>query len=126
MPKKVLFQFFTYNLVGIVNTIAGFSIIFSLMFLGVSATMSNMTGYALGSILSYYLNKKYTFKTSKKSKTMAVKFFTVLGIAYVLNFITLKWLLTFMDPYLAQLCAAVVYTLSSFVLAKFFVFKEQL
>ena len=125
VPKKTLVQFFTYNLVGIANTITGFSIIFSLMFLGLSATTSNFIGYALGSILSYYLNKKYTFKTSAKSKSMAVKFFTVLGIAYLLNFITLQWLLTFMDPYLAQFCSAVVYTLSSFLLAKFFVFKEQ-
>lgn len=125
MPKKALLQFFTYNVVGIANTIAGFSIVFSLMFLGVSATLSNMIGYALGSILSYFLNKKYTFKTSAKSKIMAVKFFTVLGIAYVLNFVTLQWLLTFMDPYLAQFLSAVVYTLSSFLLAKFFVFKGQ-
>jgi len=125
VPKKALLQFFTYNVVGIANTIAGFSIVFSLMFLGVSATLSNMIGYALGSILSYFLNKKYTFKTSAKSKIMAVKFFTVLGIAYVLNFVTLQWLLTFMDPYLAQFLSAVVYTLSSFLLAKFFVFKGQ-
>ena len=109
---------------GILNTLFGFLLIFSLMFLGITATTSNAIGYFFGAILSYYLNKKYTFKSTTNSKSEAVKFFTVLFISYLLNFITLQWLLTFMNPYYAQLISAIVYTLSSFILAKFFVFKK--
>lgn len=123
--KNTLIQFITYNIVGIANTLVGFSIIFLLMFVGLSATLSNAIGYAIGAVLSYYLNKKYTFKSTTNSKTQAVKFFTVLFIAYILNFITLQWLLGSLNPYLAQLISAVVYTLSSFVLAKFLVFKDE-
>jgi putative flippase GtrA len=118
-------QFISYNIVGIANTIVGFSIIFLLMFSGVSAALSNVIGYAIGAVLSYYLNKKYTFKSTDKSKMQAVKFFLVLGVSYVLNFLTLQWLLGFLNPYLAQLFSAIVYTLSSFLLAKFIVFKDQ-
>jgi putative flippase GtrA len=53
-----------------------------------------------------------------------IKFFIVLGIAYILNFMTLQWLLMAMNPYTAQLGAAIVYTISSFVMARYFVFKE--
>ena len=123
MPKTALLQFFTYNLVGIVNTFVGFSIIFTLMFAGLSATVSNVIGYAIGAVLSYRLNKKYTFKSNSNSKTQALKFFVILFIAYLLNFITLQWLLGFTDPYIAQVVSAVVYTLSSFTLAKFIVFN---
>ncbi len=122
--KKTALQFVKYNLVGIVNTTIGFSIIFSLMFLGVSAIVSNAIGYAIGAVLSYYLNKKYTFNSNDDSKIQALKFFTILFISYGLNFITLQWLLDFMNPYISQLISAVVYTLSSFLLAKFFVFKD--
>ena len=124
--KRTAAQFVKYNLVGIVNTTIGFSIIFSLMFLGVSAILSNAIGYAIGSIVSYYLNKKYTFNSKEKSKTQAIKFFVVLGVSYLINFIVLKWLLEFMNPYLAQLISAVVYTLSSFLLVKFLVFKDTI
>lgn len=120
--SQTLLQFIRYNLVGIVNTLFGFSIIFGLMFMGVDAMSSNAIGYALGAMLSYYLNAKYTFNT-QKSKTQALKFFTILGIAYILNFITLKLLLPIINPYLAQLVAAIVYTVSSFILAKFIAFK---
>ena len=94
------------------------------MFLGLSATISNVIGYFFGAILSYVLNKKYTFKSKDKKQSEALKFFMVLGISYLLNFITLQWLLTFINPYYAQLISAIVYTLSSFILAKFFVFKD--
>jgi len=117
-------QFIRYNLVGIVNTLFGFSIIFSLMFVGISATISNAIGYALGAVLSYYLNAKYTFK-STKSRQQAIKFFTILAIAYLLNFATLTLLLNYLNPYIAQLIAAIVYTLSSFLMAKTIAFREE-
>ena len=111
---------------GIVNTLFGFSLIFTLMFFGVSATLSNGIGYFFGAILSYYLNRKYTFKSTSNSRQEAIKFFTVLAIAYLLNYLTLQLLLGMdQNPYPAQLISAIVYTLSSFILAKFFVFEKD-
>lgn len=94
------------------------------MFMGLNAISSNLIGYAIGAVLSYHLNKKYTFKSTKNSKTQAMQFFSVLLISYLLNLLTLQWLLNFLNPYLAQLCSATVYTLSAFLLAKFMVFKS--
>lgn len=109
-------------MVGIVNTTLGFSIIIVLMFIGFSPTVSNAVGYGLGAILSYYLNSKYTFDTQKHHIGQAIKFFIVLLFAYLLNYFTLQWTLDFLNPYLSQLVSAIVYTLSSFLLMKFFVF----
>lgn len=120
----MLFQFVKYNLVGVVNTLVGFTIIFLLMYMGFSATVSNMLGYAIGTVVSYILNSKYTFVSSVNKQVVIVKFFMVLALAYVFNFMTLQWLLTLINPYLAQFGAAVVYTVSSFMLVKYFVFKE--
>ena len=95
------------------------------MFFGLSATVSNAIGYFFGAILSYILNKKYTFKSKDKNHSEAIKFFMVLAISYLLNFITLQWFLLSINAYYAQLISAIVYTLSSFILAKFFVFKDS-
>lgn len=95
------------------------------MFFGLSPTVSNFIGYFFGAILSYNLNKKYTFKSKGNSAKQALKFFMVLAISYLLNFSTLQLLLhNSFNPYMAQLISAIVYTLSSFILAKFFVFKD--
>ena len=121
----IFFEFLRYNLVGVANTLVGFSIVFSLMFFGLSAVESNMIGYAIGAILSFYLNSKYTFK-SKLSGLLALKFFGVLAVSYLLNFLVLKWLMSAeVEPYMAQLISAVVYTFSSFVFMKWFVFQDS-
>ncbi len=121
----MLIQFIKYNLVGIVNTLSGFSIVFSLMLWGVSPVLSNFIGYAVGSVVSYYLNSRYTFKTVQNNHLQVVYFFLVLLFSYLLNFLTLRLLLELMNPYLAQLLSAIVYTLSSFLLMKFFVFRDR-
>ena len=125
LKTGALGEFIRYNLVGIVNTIIGFSIIFSLMFMGVSPVLSNLMGYAIGSVVSFYLNSRYTFKSTKTTKAQVVKFFTILLLSYFLNLLTLQWLLELINPYLAQFFSAVVYTVSSFLLVKFIVFKES-
>lgn len=123
--KRTALQFVRYNLVGMVNTIVGFSVIFYLMFSGISATTSNIIGYATGSIVSYFLNKKYTFKSLSNSKFQAIRFFSVLSFSYIVNLISLQWLLLFVNPYAAQTVSAAVYLTSSFTLIRFLVFKEN-
>lgn len=112
-----------YLLVGTLNTIVGFSIIFGLMFLGVSPEISNISGYAVGIIFSYFMNKIFTFKSNAKSKIEFIKFAISMLIAYVLNFITLKICLNFgINPYICQILSNIIYTISGFLLSKFWVF----
>ena len=125
MPSSTLMQFMRYNAIGIVNTLVGFCIIFALMFAGLSPVWSNAIGYFIGAILSYYLNSKYTFSIGTQNKIQVFKFFIVLALAYILNFFTLQYTLVFLNPYLAQLIAAAIYTFSSFILMKVYVFKEK-
>ena len=120
----MLSQFLKYNIVGIANTLVGFSIVFLLMFSGVSPIKSNVIGYTIGSILSYYLNSRYTFDAKSYSTKQVIKFFIVLLVAYFLNYLTLQWMLGEVNPYLAQLVSAIVYTVSSFLLMRGFVFTH--
>jgi putative flippase GtrA len=120
----MFFEFIRYNIVGIINSIVGFSIIFILMLFGINAIISNAVGYGIGSIVSFYLNRKYTFKSTLSGKLIIFKFFTALAISYELNFIMLTWLLGIINPYLAQIVAGATYTISSFLLIKFFIFNN--
>ena len=118
----MLKQFLSYNAVGIANTFLGFSIIYGLMFLGISPVESNAIGYGIGAVLSYFLNKKYTFKVAKHDTMQVVKFFMVLGVSYLFNFIALYILLDVLNAYIAQVVSTLVYTLCAFILLKYFVF----
>ncbi len=108
---------------GFINTVVGFGLIMLLMYMGVDAVPSNAIGYGLGAILSYFLNKRYTFTYKNHSMSVVIKFFAVLGVAYLLNYMVLMTLLASISPYIAQALSAVVYTLSAFIMMKFLVFR---
>lgn len=117
--------FYRYLIVGVINTIIGYGIIFSLMYIGVSPEISNIIGYAIGICVSYVLNKIYTFKSKTHPKREFPKFVISLLLAYVLNFFTLLICIRMIhiNAYMSQIISGIVYTLSSFVFAKYFAFN---
>ena len=117
--------FLRYNIVGVVNTLFGFGLIIFFMYLGLDAVKSNAVGYGMGAVLSYVLNSKYTFKDEAHSAIKVLKFFLVLAVSYLLNYVVLRYMLMLLNPYVAQVVAAIAYTLSAFVFMRFFVFNEK-
>ena len=57
-----------YLLVGVINTIFGYAIIFTLLYFGVIAKISNFIGYFVSIFISFYLNKYFSFNDDSKSK----------------------------------------------------------
>ncbi|MEM3886806.1 MAG: GtrA family protein [Candidatus Methanomethylicia archaeon] len=119
--------FFKYLLVGLMNTIVGYGIIFSLMYIGVSPEVSNIIGYAIGITVSYVLNKIYTFKSKAHPKKEFPKFIASLLAAYGLNFVTLIICVRILhiNAYVSQIISGAVYTLSGFLFVKYFAFKGE-
>ncbi|WP_409212534.1 GtrA family protein [Desulfurella amilsii] len=128
LKQESIRVFLKYLLVGIINTIVGYGIIFSLMFIGTSPEISNIIGYAIGIIVSYALNKIYTFKSKAHPKKEFPKFVLSLLTSYGLNFLTLILCIHIfkINPYISQIISGAVYTLSGFVFLKYFAFRNQL
>ena len=67
--------FFKFIIVGIINTIVGAGIMFVLYNLfHCSYYFSSIMNYVIGSIVSYFLNKYYTFKSKKVSAKEIIYF----------------------------------------------------
>ena len=83
MIKKLLDRtFWKFILVGIINTIVGTSV----MFLCYNAFhlnywVSSAMNYIIGSIVSYFLNKYFTFQNKQRSWKIVIKFILPLCIA---------------------------------------------
>ncbi len=76
-----------FIIVGVVNTIVGMAIMFGLYNLaGVSFIISTASNYILTSILSYYLNKYFTFRDNKKSWKQIFRFTINIAVCYVLAY----------------------------------------
>jgi len=118
-------SFSIYLFIGIINTIIGYFIIFTLMWFKFSPELSNFIGYFVSIFLSFYLNERYNFKSGVKYSKGLIKFFISMGIAYLLNLgcVVVSIEIFKINSYFAQILGGVVYTLTGYLLSKFFVFR---
>ncbi len=89
MGIKKLFDktFWKFILVGIVNTIFGTTIMFvAYNVFNFSYWISSAANYILGSILSYFLNKYFTFQNKSKNIKTIFKFIMNISVCYLIAY----------------------------------------
>lgn len=121
-----MIQLIKFVVVGVFNTILGYGVMFSCMYIvGLSAVTSNVIGYLCGLVLSYTLNRKVTFKGTAKSRAEVVRFLLVFLVAYFSNLGVLMILIhsTVFPEWMSQIFAGVVYVFMSFFMNKYYVFR---
>lgn len=121
-------KFFRYLVIGIFNTIIGYGIIFIMMAIGILPEIANIIGYIIGIIISYFLNKIYTFKTKVKCKKEFFRFALCMACSYIINLIVLIIMHRYfgIDKYIATIVAGIFYTISGYIFSKYFAFKPNL
>ena len=76
-----------FILVGIVNTIVGTGVMFFLYnFCSVNYWIASASNYIVGSIVSYFLNKYFTFKNTERSARQIVKFIINISVCYFIAY----------------------------------------
>ncbi len=135
MIQKLLDKtFWKFILVGIVNTVFGTGIMF--LFYNVfhlSYWISSASNYIFGSILSYFLNKHFTFQNKDKSPKVVVKFIINISVCYLLAYGIAKPLVrmvfsslsTNLQENLAMLAGMCFFVLLNYFGQRFFAFKSQ-
>ncbi|RYG30291.1 MAG: GtrA family protein, partial [Burkholderiales bacterium] len=110
------------------NTALGYAVIFGCMYgLGWGALASNVAGYAVGLVVSFTLNRRFTFRSEGKARAELLRFICIFAVAWSANFAVLIVLLNVVHVHevLAQILAGIVYFVLSFVLSKYYVFAES-
>ena len=80
-------QLLKFLLVGIANTLVGCGLMFLLYnYFGISYWISSAFNYITGGILSYFLNKYFTFQNKQKSMKQIIYFIVNLAICYFLAY----------------------------------------
>lgn len=79
--------FWKFVLVGIVNTLVGTTVMFvAYNALHLSYWISSASNYIIGSIVSYFLNKYFTFQNKEKSAKQVAMFIINITICYLLAY----------------------------------------
>jgi len=80
-------KFFKFILVGIINTVVGSAIMFSLYnIVHLSYWVSSACNYFFASILSFFLNKYFTFTVREWSLFMVIAFILNIALSYFIAY----------------------------------------
>lgn len=124
---------FKFILVGIINTAVGTAVMFVFYNLfHANYWISSAMNYVIGSIVSYFLNKYFTFQNSEKSVKQVVKFVVNITICYLLAYGMAKPLVKFVlsnctvsiQENVAMLAGMCIFVGLNYIGQKFIVFRE--
>ena len=115
-------KFIKYGIVGIINTIITYPS-FILLSNIIDYTLAIIIIFPLGVLLSYFLNKKFTFT---KEKGSMIIFFIVMTAMFLTNFLTTWILVEFVNiiKEISQGIAIVIAFIIHYLLNKKFSFKK--
>lgn len=134
MNKLIDQKLLKFMIVGVINTLFGAAIMFGLYNLaGCSYWVSSAANYILASILSYFLNKHFTFKHKGDMAGSFIKFAVNIAICYFIAYGAAKPLVMSLasgssarlQDNVAMLAGMVVFTGLNYLGQRFFVFREH-
>lgn len=119
-------QVLKFGIVGVLNTAVGFGLIFLFdKVMGMGFEIANPLAYFLSTLNSFYLNKKWTFKSDGKVHKEGAVFFAVIAVAWAIQYGLLYYLIDIqhMDELVAQTIGMVLFTGLNFLGQKFITFR---
>ena len=126
--------FFKFIIVGIINTIVGAGVMFALYNLfHCSYWFSSIMNYVVGSVVSYFLNKYYTFGSKQTSVkeiiyfilNIAVCFLIAYGLAKPVALYILSDYSKAVQENVAMFIGMVIFTGLNYLSQRFIVFKKR-
>lgn len=124
--KRRAWQFAKFCAVGLANTLVGYGAILLASFtLGLNPYAANVCGYAVGLLISFLLNRHFTFESRQAAWPALVKFCLAFLPSYALNLVVLHVTLQHLQfpVALSQALAIGSYTVTFFLLCRLFVFR---
>ena len=125
---KIVWQFALFSVVGVFSAIGHYGTLIALRELaGIEPVTASLAGYLVGGTISYVLNYRFTFRSTKEHREALTKFLAVAAVGFVLNGILMA---AFTGPaglhYLvAQVLTTLVILVWSYSSNRYWTFRER-
>jgi putative flippase GtrA len=128
-------SFIRFLVVGILNTFIGLILIYSLLHI-TSYWTATFIGNSIGAVVSFFLNRSFTFKSHSNLMKSSLKFFGVTlvcyFIAYKISFVAISYALGLLHidnkrliEYVAVLFGMGTYTILNYLGHRFYTFAKR-
>ncbi len=127
-------KFLKFIIVGVANTVFGTAVMFlAYNLLHFNYWVSSALNYVLGSILSYFLNKYFTFQNKSKSFKTVIKFIINITVCYLVAYGAAKPIVRLIftgfgqtvQDNISMLAGMCLFVLLNYVGQRYFAFKEK-
>lgn len=143
MKKNILdSSFIRFLIVGVINTLVGTAVMFGLYNLAglhewgkIGYWLSTIGNYTVGSIVSFFLNKHFTFKNKEKGKAVVIRFVVNIAVCMTLAYGVAQKCVetalagTFLSEQLqgniSMLVGMVLFVILNYFGQRFFAFRKQ-
>ena len=112
---------------GVFNTLAGFAVIFAMMWAGFSPVAANLASYACGFVLGFVLSRRFVFRSQGSVLGEGGRYVLSFVVAYLLNLAVLRFAIERLGvpPAFAQVVAAAVFTVSMYGMGRLYTFAPR-
>lgn len=117
-----------YLAAGAINTLAGLSVIFfAKRALGMDDVAANLLGYSVGVVVSFSVNRNWTFQDDSNPLEALARYLLVVLIAYACNLMTVLLAIDTLriDSYVAQALGVIPYIAVGYLGSRFFAFAPR-
>ncbi len=135
MLKKLFDEkLWKFLLIGVVNTLVGMGVMFALYnLLHVGYWLSSAANYVVGSLLSFFLNRRFTFRDGEKGWKPFLRFVVQIAVCYLLAYGLARPLAGRLlagagegaRDNAAMLAGSVIFTGLNYLGQRFFTFRKQ-
>lgn len=134
MMQEKYVQPLKFLLVGIINTLVGYGVMFSTYnLLGWNYWLASAANYVVGSVCSFFLNKYFTFQAKSFSAGEVVRFVFCILLCYLIGYgvarpcvrLVFQSASATLQDNLAMLGGSGVFTVLNFFGQKLFVFRKK-
>jgi len=122
----LLNQLVRFGSVGLLNTAIGLLAIYAVIFFfNTGPAIANAIGYAIGMVVSFALNRLWTFGDNRSILKVLPQYLLAASISYLLNLSIVIFGTNYfgLGPYVVQFFGIGAYTSTMFLICRFFVFN---
>lgn len=128
MSQRLLPQFLSFALVGVLGTAAHFLVLYTLVAqLDLGPLLASSVGAVTGALVNYGLNHRLTFRSRKRHRDALPRFIAVAAGGWLLNGLLMAMLLSRLDIHylLVQVIVTSLVLVWNFIANRFWTFRES-
>lgn len=128
LASPLFIQFMRFAFVGLFGTGVQYICLWiGVEFLHTQAALASAVGYALGTVLNYWLNYFFTFKSSKSHTEAAAKYYAVVGVGWCINGVLMTLFVNHLNWYYwpAQILTTSIGLVWNFGGSRFWAFRHK-